>query len=88
MPDEINVSINEQGQVQVFENEYGTFYLYNVDYLPNGKVHVEKAVQTARFHMNKLNKNNYIFSNKFPLKRILSDLSKENDKIGKKSLRK
>lgn len=35
-----------------------------------------------------LNKNNYIFSNKFPLKRILSDLSKENDKIGKKSLRK
>ncbi len=56
MPDEINVSINEQGQVQVFKNEYGTFYLYNVDYLPNGKVHVEKAVQTARFHMNKLNK--------------------------------
>lgn len=35
-----------------------------------------------------LNKNNYIFSNKFPLKRILSDLSKENDKIQKKSLRK
>lgn len=35
-----------------------------------------------------LNKNNYIFSSKFPLKRILSDLSKENDKIGKKSLRK
>tara|TARA_R100001460_G_C3521060_1_gene172566 strand:+ start:622 stop:771 length:150 start_codon:yes stop_codon:yes gene_type:complete len=34
-----------------------------------------------------LNKNNYIFSNKFPLKRILSDLSKENDKIRKKSLR-
>ena len=56
MPDEINVSINKQGQVQVFKNEYGTFYLYNVDYLPNGKVHVEKAVQTARFHMNKLNK--------------------------------
>ena len=49
MPDEINVNINEQGQVQVFKNEYGTFYLYNVDYLPNGKVHVEKAVQ-ARFH--------------------------------------
>ena len=56
MADEINVSINEPGQVQVFENEYGTFYLYNVDYLPNGKVHVEKAVQTTRFHMNKLNK--------------------------------
>ena len=35
-----------------------------------------------------LNKNNYIFSNKFPLKRILSDLSKENDKITKKRLRK
>ena len=34
-----------------------------------------------------LNKNNYIFSSKFPLKRILSDLSKENDKIRKKSLR-
>ena len=44
MPDEINVSINEQGQVQVFENEYGTFYLYNVDYLPNGKVPLEKAL--------------------------------------------
>ena len=34
-----------------------------------------------------LNKNNYIFSNKFPLKRILSDLSKENDKLKKKSPR-
>ena len=32
----------------------------------------------------KLNKNNYIFTNKFPLKRILSDLSKENDKLKKK----
>ena len=30
------------------------------------------------------NKNNYIFTNKFPLKRILSDLSKENDKLKKK----
>ena len=56
MADEINVSINEQGQVQVFKNEYGTFYLYNIDYLPNGKVHVDKAEQTIRFHMNKLNK--------------------------------
>ena len=35
-----------------------------------------------------LNKNNYIFTKKFPLKRILSDLSKENDKLLKKSLRK
>jgi len=35
-----------------------------------------------------LNKNNYIFTNKFPLKRILSDLSKENDKLLKKSPRK
>lgn len=35
-----------------------------------------------------LNKNNYIFTDKFPLKRILSDLSKENDKLLKKSLRK
>ena len=34
-----------------------------------------------------LNKNNYIFSNKFPLKRLLSDLSKENDKLLKKSPR-
>ena len=56
MPDEINVSINEPGQVQTFKNEHGTFYLYNVDFLPNGKVDVEKAAQTARFHMNKLNK--------------------------------
>ena len=31
-----------------------------------------------------LNKNNYIFTDKFPLKRILSDLSKENDKLKKK----
>ena len=30
------------------------------------------------------NKNNYIFTNKCPLKRILSDLSKENDKLKKK----
>ena len=30
------------------------------------------------------NKNNFIFSNKFPLKRILSDLSKENNKLKKK----
>jgi hypothetical protein len=30
------------------------------------------------------NKNNFIFTNKFPLKRILSDLSKENDKLKKK----
>lgn len=35
-----------------------------------------------------LNKNNYIFTKKFPLKRILSDLSKENDKLLKKSPRK
>lgn len=34
-----------------------------------------------------LNKNNYIFTKKFPLKRILSDLSKENDKLLKKSPR-
>tara|TARA_S200002703_G_scaffold55088_1_gene47716 strand:+ start:40 stop:186 length:147 start_codon:yes stop_codon:yes gene_type:complete len=34
-----------------------------------------------------LNKNNYIFTKKFPLKRILSDLSKENDKLLKKSTR-
>ena len=32
----------------------------------------------------KLNKNNYIFTDKFPLKRILSDLSKENDNLKKK----
>lgn len=56
MADEINVSINEPGQVQTFENKHGTFYLYNIDFLPNGKVDVEKAAQTARFHMNKLNK--------------------------------
>ena len=31
-----------------------------------------------------LNKNNYIFTDKFPLKRILFDLSKENDKLKKK----
>ena len=31
-----------------------------------------------------LNKNNDIFKPKFPLKRILSDLSKENDKLKKK----
>ena len=31
-----------------------------------------------------LNKNNYIFTDKFPLKRLLSDLSKENDKLKKK----
>ena len=31
-----------------------------------------------------LNKNNHIFTNKFPLRRILSDLSKENDKLKKK----
>jgi len=30
------------------------------------------------------NKNNYIFTDKFPLKRLLSDLSKENEKIKKK----
>ena len=35
----------------------------------------------------KQNKNNFIFTKQFPLKRILSDLSKENDKIRKKSLR-
>lgn len=34
------------------------------------------------------NKNNIIFKDKFPLKRILSDLSKENHKIVKKRLRK
>jgi|TARA_R100000479_G_C6336900_1_gene183733 hypothetical protein len=34
-----------------------------------------------------LNKNNLIFKKDFPLKRILSDLSKENDKLKKKSLR-
>jgi hypothetical protein len=56
MADEVNVSINEPGQVQTFKNEHGTFYLYNIDFLPNGKVDVEKAAQTARFHMNKLNK--------------------------------
>lgn len=53
---EIEVNINEEGQVQTFKNKYGTFYLYNIDFLPNGKVDVEKAAQTARFHMNKLNK--------------------------------
>ena len=55
MVDEIDVSTNEQGQVQIFENEHGTFYLYNIDYLPNGKINVEQAAQTIRFHMNKLN---------------------------------
>jgi hypothetical protein len=34
-----------------------------------------------------LNKNNIIFKKDFPLKRILSDLSKENDTLGKKSPR-
>lgn len=34
------------------------------------------------------NKNNIIFQKDFPLKRILSDLSKENDKLLKKSPRK
>jgi hypothetical protein len=34
------------------------------------------------------NKNNIIFKHKFPLKRLLSDLSKENVKIVKKRLRK
>ena len=33
------------------------------------------------------NKNNIIFQKNFPLKRILSDLSKENDKLLKKSPR-
>ena len=33
------------------------------------------------------NKNNIIFKDTFPLKRILSDLSKENDKLLKKSTR-
>ncbi len=33
------------------------------------------------------NKNNIIFKDKFPLKRLLSDLSKENDKLLKKSPR-
>jgi len=33
------------------------------------------------------NKNNIIFKDIFPLKRILSDLSKENDKLLKKSPR-
>jgi hypothetical protein len=33
------------------------------------------------------NKNNIIFTDKFPLKRLLSDLSKENDKLLKKSPR-
>ena len=34
------------------------------------------------------NKNNYIFTDKFPLKRILEDLSKINDTIGiEKSLK-
>mgnify|MGYP001185199525 CR=1 FL=1 len=34
------------------------------------------------------NKNNYIFTDKFPLKRILEDLSKINDAIGiEKSLK-
>jgi len=35
-----------------------------------------------------LNKNNIIFKKDFPLKRIISDLSKENDKLLKKSPRK
>lgn len=52
---EIKVNINEEGQVQTFKNDYGTFYLYNIDYLPNGKIHIEKALQTLRFHLNKLN---------------------------------
>lgn len=34
------------------------------------------------------NKNNIIFKKNFPLKRIISDLSKENDKLLKKSPRK
>ena len=34
------------------------------------------------------NKNNIIFKDKFLLKRLLSDLSKENDKLLKKSPRK
>jgi hypothetical protein len=34
------------------------------------------------------NKNNIIFKDTFPLKRILSDLSKENDSLLKKSPRK
>jgi len=33
------------------------------------------------------NKNNIIFKDKFQLKRLLSDLSKENDKLLKKSPR-
>lgn len=33
------------------------------------------------------NKNNIIFKDKFPLKRLLSGLSKENDKLLKKSPR-
>lgn len=33
------------------------------------------------------NKNNIIFKKNFPLKRIISDLSKENDKLLKKSPR-
>ena len=33
------------------------------------------------------NKNNIIFKDTFLLKRLLSDLSKENDKLLKKSLR-
>ena len=33
------------------------------------------------------NKNNIIFKHKFPLKRLLSDLSKENDKLLKKNPR-
>lgn len=35
-----------------------------------------------------LNQNNIIFKKDFPLKRLLSDLSKENDTLGKKSPRK
>ena len=42
----------------------------------------DKAWSLAKEY--ELNKNNYIFTNKFPLRRILSDLSKENDKLKKK----
>jgi len=53
---EVEVNINEQGQVQTFNNKYGTFYLYNIDYLPDGTINIDKALQTLRFHLNKLNK--------------------------------
>ena len=53
--DEVEVSINQKGDVQIFKNAVGTFYLYNID-IENNAVNIDKAIQTLRFHLNKLNK--------------------------------